>query len=296
MVLVWSLATAAGAKMFSYRDRDGKVHFVDQESSIPAEYRSQATESTAPNASGSVTPMPAAEPADGGSASGSPDDAGAPDDSLPPSCALKYVDKPAKTIDAVLDTVDYQATMENSGTGIARGVRAHLKLFSAIDGSMIDQATAVLQPSDLAPQARGTFQIRGEFRKMGLRNSERDDLMVDFVRCDRATAVTKTDAPQATCPLKLVGEPAKQVDLIRKLVVYTGSIENHGQGTARTVQVVMQSFSLQDGRVIRTLSVNPTPPSLGPGQVGTFRIVAPQDFGFRDPYKDHFDVTSARCD
>lgn len=316
-ILIASAAPVA-ADVFSYRDKDGKVHFVDQEAAIPQQYRtsSPSTVSGAGNATG-------AKPAGGGVLNAVPQGGGArldagggamegatfggeggdpgsgegrPAANAMVSCTLRYVEKPSKSIDVRYTTVTYKGEIENTGTGIARTARAHLKLFSVIDGSQVDAQSSLLRPGDIAPGAKASFEITGNFRKTGLRNSSRDELMIDYVRCDQSSADPTTSAPGQGCLLQLVGEPEKEIDPIRKTVTYTGSVQNQGQKVAKTVQVVFTSFNMRDGKPFPPVVVNSSPGRVGPGEGAGFKLVAPLEFGFRDPKKDKFSVRAARCD
>ncbi|MBK7972517.1 MAG: hypothetical protein IPK07_04300 [Deltaproteobacteria bacterium] len=313
--ILLAFATPVVADVFSYRDKDGKVHFVDQEAAIPQQYRTSESPGGAskrsvatPDGSGVLNTMPqgggadSEAGADGGGASAGEGDAefglggGQQAENGMVSCTLRYLEKPSKEIDVRYTTVTYRGEIENTGTGIARTARAHLKLFSVIDGSQVDEESSLLRPGDIAPGARATFEVKGNFRKTGLRNSSRDELMVDYVRCDQSSADVAASARGKGCELQIVGEPLKEIDPIRKTVTYSGTVQNQGQKVAKTVQVQLTSFNMRDGKPFPPVSGTTNPARVGPGQGAEFKLVAPLDFGFRDPKKDKFSVGAARCD
>lgn len=302
--IVLAVATSASADVFSYRDKDGKVHFVDQETAIPQQYRTPNSSTSGgdpsagrPPASGVLNAMPQSAVAPPG-ADGSDPGIGSPEPAGGGmiSCTLRYVEKPAKAIDLRYTRVTYTGEMENTGTGIARTARAHLKLFSAIDGSQIDEQSELLRPGDIEPGGKARFEIEGNFRKAGLRNSSRDELMIDYVRCDPSSAGPASATAGQGCVLQLVGEPQKEIDSIRKTVTYSGSVQNHGKRVAKTVQVELTSFNIRDGKPFPPVIVSTNPPRVGPGDSADFSLVAPLEFGFRDPNKDKFSVRASRCD
>lgn len=308
MAILLALPAPAAADVFSYRDKDGKVHVVDQETSIPQQYRGSDTpdgssRGAVPNQTSPGVLNAVPQQATGGTEAGG--EAGEPEASVadtPPggpsmvSCTLRYVEKPSKYIDVRYTTVTYRGEIENTGTGIARTARAHLKLFSVIDGSQVDEASALLRPGDIDPGSKATFEITGNFRKTGLRNSSRDELMIDYVRCDQSSAQGSAAEPGQGCLLQVVGEPQKEIDSVRKTVTYTGSVQNQGRKTAKTVRVELTSFNMRDGKPFPPVSVSTSPPRVGPGEAADFKLVAPLEFGFRDPKKDRFAVRAARCD
>lgn len=294
-LLLTAVAVPARAEMYSYRDETGKVHVVDQQTAIPPQYRSQAGSTGAGPTAGSVNAVPsdAASPRETSADTGADSSAEAPTGT--PNCVLRFIDKPKKVIDQDSERVTYSGAVRNSGNGIARGARAHLKLFSALDGSKVDEQSEVLRPSDVQPGTEATFQITGDFRQKGLRNSARDDLMIDFSRCDSTKRVVELPAGSA-CQLATVGDPKKTVDIIRKTVTYEGKVANKGSGTAKAVQVVVSMFEIRTGEPLDSAFTVVSPASLGPGEEGSFSIVIPQKFGFRDAKDDKIEVRAARCD
>ncbi len=304
LVALWlASVTPAMAEMFSYRDAQGNLHFVDQEAAIPREYRANTTgggpPATSPAPRGVFNSVQSASGSSDGAAP-APEQPGSPGDGTGGSgaltCALRYVEQPTKTVDLRYATITYRGTVENGGNGLARGVQAHLKLFSAIDGSQIESASGVLSPSNLDPRERGTFEVKGYYRKQGLRNPERDDLMIDYVRCDPSSQATAPVTPAGRCSVQLVGKPDKTIDTVAQTLTYVGSVQNNGEGVAKTVQVELTRFALRDGAPMAPVYVNVNPSRLGPGESGSFTLVAPREFGFRDPDKDKLEVRVPRCD
>ncbi len=308
-LLVWlclASASPALADVFSYRDAQGNLHFVDQETAIPPQYRSATPGAGTPGLAGSPSRgggvFNSAQPSSQeppGAEGGPAEPPVATDETVEagsPSCALRYVDKPTKDIDARYATVTYHGIVENTGNGLARGVRVHLKLFSALDGTQIDSSFGVVSPSNLDPRDRGTFEVKGYFRKQGLRNSSKDDLMLDYLRCDPSSHAEQPPTAASRCKVEIVGKPDKTVDTVAQTLTYVGTVQNRGEGTAKTVQVELTRFTLAEGRAMEPVYVNVVPGRLGPGESGAFTLVASREFGFRDTGKDKLKVRVASCE
>lgn len=175
---------ASGQSLYRYVDEEGRVHFVDSPSKVPASRRSTASELTADPGHVPLAPAPSEAPAadvrapriDPSDASGSRSGVEA--------CRLVFRNRRSRVEGT--KTI-YSGEVVNAGTGIARGVEVAFIDYDAADRVM-DRRTVTPIPSTLASREAGAFTIEMKTVERTAAKTQarfaRTAFEASFVRCD----------------------------------------------------------------------------------------------------------------
>lgn len=175
---------AAAQALYRYVDEDGKVHFVDTPSKVPAARRSQAEEIVPGTPPAPSSPAPSTAPDDGAARESARERVR--DERAKPEGSCRLIFRNRKSLVEGTKTI-YQGEVVNGGSGTARGVTVDFVDYDESD-RVLERRTVTPIPSTLEPRAAGRFSLEMKtVERTAIKNKvgfARTAFEASFVRCD----------------------------------------------------------------------------------------------------------------
>lgn len=186
LILIFLSPLVAKADLYKYVDEKGEVHFVDSPDKLPEEGQFKIGDDQAKDRPEVIksTPSPGASDASGVADPGIGSVVPAATVTVKKKCTMAIQDKPLARVDPHKTTIFYSGTVINNGDGTARAVQVKLTVYSAMDGRILDSQTGTVTPLTIGPGDTGSFEVKANYEKIGLRNAEKDKLEALAARCD----------------------------------------------------------------------------------------------------------------